>query len=440
MVVVSDAAPQPGHRYVLDASVQRWGNVVIGGSPLTLFRVTAGGAALLDRIACDEPVPDSPLLDRLLDTGAIHPVPLAGRFSADDVTVVVPTLGSPSHLPADALVVDDGSDPPVEGAAVRLAVNAGPAAARNAGLAHVTTPLVAFVDADVDLPVGWIEPLLGHFDDDRVALVAPRVVTAERPGSIARYERTGSPLDLGAVPARVRAGTRVSYVPAAALVCRADAVRAIGGFDESLRVGEDVDLAWRLDDAGWRCRYDPSVVVEHEPRPSWRGWWRQRVGYGSSAGPLAVRHPGKLAPLRMNGWSVAAWAAVASGHPVTGVAIGAGSAAALVPKLPDVPARESFRLAVVGNLRAGEQIAETVRRAWWPIVAVLAIRSRTARRVLLASFVVARRPIRAADDVAYSIGLWRSLRAARTLDPLAPAISSWPGRRNVRQPPDAAGR
>ena len=34
------------------------------------------------------------------------------------------------------------------------------------------------------------------------------------------------------------AGTRVSYVPAAAIVVRTDALRAIGGFDECLRHNE----------------------------------------------------------------------------------------------------------------------------------------------------------------------------------------------------------
>ena len=73
-------------------------------------------------------------------------------------------------------------------------------------------------------------------------------------------------------PARVAAGTRVSYVPAAALVVRTEALRAIGGFDETLRVGEDVDAVWRLIDAGYRCRYEPSVVVHHRPRSTLSAW------------------------------------------------------------------------------------------------------------------------------------------------------------------------
>ena len=421
-------------RYVLDASVQTWNNaeggmVMVGGSPLKLFRLTPAGARTVEALGSGRPADDSPLVERLLDAGAIHPVADdPGPWSPGDVTVVVPTLGEPRHVPPGALVVDDGSRPPVDGATLRLDRNRGPGAARNAGLAATTTALVAFVDADVELPDGWLEPLLHHFADPRVAVVAPRVVTAPRPGAISAYESRHGPLDMGPEAGRVRAGTRVSYLPAAVLVCRVEAIREVGGFDEAMRFGEDVDLVWRLDDAGWRCRYDPRSVIEHEPRPDWRSWVAQRVGYGSSAGPLAMRHPGKLAPLRLSGWSLAAWCLTIGGRPLIGAVVGGGSAAALIPKLPDVPPGDAFRLAARGNARAGESIATAVRRTWFPIVAVLALRSKIARRALFASVVAARHPIALADDISYCAGVWKGMLAERTLDPIVPEITGWPGR------------
>lgn len=435
--------PPPTRRYRLDSSVQRYGTTVIGGSPLKLFRLTDAGAAALDQLATGDAVEPSPLIDRLVDAGAIHPIADPGNdmpFRAADVTVVVPTLGVTRHAPPGAIVVDDGSTPPVPGAAIRLDTNQGPAVARNAGLAAVATPLVAFVDGDVDLPGDWLDPLLPHFADPRVAVVAPRIAARHRAGALGRYERDHSPLDMGGESARVRAGTRVSYLPAAVLVCRVDAIRDIGGFDAEMRYGEDVDLIWRLDDAGWRIRYEPSSVARHEPRSDWRAWIRQRVGYGSSAGPLAVRHPRKLAPLRMSGWSMAAWVLAATGRPVSGTAVGLGSAAALVAKLPDLPARDAFRFAATGNARAGWLIAHTVRRTWWPILAVLAIRSTTARRVLAVSMLAVRDPRELADDLAYSVGVWKGMFAARTFDPIVPEITSWPGRSSASPPEPGSTR
>jgi mycofactocin system glycosyltransferase len=419
-------------RYVLDDGVRRHDRVLIGGSPLKLFRLTDRGATVVGRIAAGDLVADSNLIAALLDAGAIHPVTGSGtRFTSADVTIVVPTLGPPGQSHPGAIVVDDGSAVAVAGAAVRLEPNRGPGAARNAGLALVETPLVAFVDADVLVPDGWLDRLLPHFDDERVAAVAPRVRSATGGSRIARYEVDHSPIDLGPAAARVHAGSRVAYVPAAAVVCRVDAVREIGGFDERLRFGEDVDLVWRLDAAGRRVRYEPASVVEHAPRPDWRSWARQRMDYGTSAAPLARRHPGALAPLRMSGWSVASWIAGVAAHPVLGAAISAGSAGALVRKLDDVPAREAFRLAWLGNLRAGEQIASAVRRVWWPLLLIAAARSRAARRMLVVSALAARHPVGLADDVAYSIGVWRGMLGERTIAPLIPEISSWPGRKTT---------
>jgi hypothetical protein len=85
-------------------------------------------------------------------------------------------------------------------------------------------------------------------------------------------------------------------------------------------------------------------------------------------------------------------------------------------------------LAGLGNLHAGEQIGSAVRRVWWPLLALAAWRSRSARRVLLAAAIGARHPFRLADDVAYSAGVWRGMLAERAFDPLVPEISSWPGR------------
>ena len=183
-------------RYRIDASWQRFAAVVVAGSPLRLFRLTPGGVAVAERIEAGDQVDRSTLTDRLSDAGAVHPTPTGdeAHFTVDDVTVVTPQLDGVAHV--DGRVTDDdGSVPPIEGAAVRLEANRGPAAARNAARPFVRSPLVAFLDADVATPdPDWLERLLWHFDDPQVGLVAPRV-----------HGERGSPLDLGDQPARIRA-------------------------------------------------------------------------------------------------------------------------------------------------------------------------------------------------------------------------------------------
>ncbi len=403
-------------RYRVDSSWQRFGPVVVAGSPLRLFRLSSAGEAFVDRLEPGGDVDASTLTDRLADAGAIHPLPTEGhRFTLDDVTVVTPQLGGAVHGDG-RLTIDDGSTPPLAGAALRLSTNRGPAAARNAARPLIDTPLVAFVDADVSLPGSdWLSALLWHFDDPEVGLVAPRV----------RGE-SGSPLDLGGEPARIRAGTRVSYVPGAAVVVRVAAFDQVGGFDEGLRFGEDVDFVWRLDDAGWRCRYDPAAAVWHEPRTSWRERLQQHAGYGTSAAPLALRHPGALSPVHMNGWTAASWALALFGQWVPAIALGAGSSVALVRKLPDVPPRAAMGLALRGHLLAGRQLASASRRVWWPMLVATAVLSRRSRWWLLLALVD--KPRAAPTDLAYGWGVWAGMRRSRSWSPIAPRLSAWPGR------------
>ena len=404
-------------RYRTDSSWQRFGLVVLAGSPLRLFRLTPGGAAVASRIEEGDKVEAPSLTNRLSDAGAIHPLPGGPRrFTLDDVTMVTPQLGGVAHDDG-RLTVDDGSNPPVIGAAIRLHTNRGPSAARNAARPLIDTALVAYLDADVTTPDStWLTELLWHFDDPLVGLVAPRVLGETR-----------SPLDLGDEPARIRAGTRVSYVPGAALVVRVDALDAVGGFDEQLRFGEDVDLVWRLDDAGWRCRYDPSGSVWHEPRDSWVARLRQHAGYGTSAATLALRHPRALSPVNVNGWTAAAWSLALLGRWIPAVGLAAGSSAALVRKLPDLPPRSALWLAIRGHLLAGRQFASAARRVWWPILLIGSIASRRCRWWLLVALATDVKS--APTDVAYGWGVWSGMFRTHTWTPLVPRLSAWPGRR-----------
>src|SRR3546814_7335485 len=134
------------------------------------------------------------LTERLLATNIAvpllddHPMP-----DPRDITVVIPVrdraaqldraLAALDHL--SCLVVDDGSADPSAVAAVatargadvmHLPINLGPAGARNAGLAKVSTPLVAFVDSDVTVTPDALLSLAKHFTDPKVALVGPRII------------------------------------------------------------------------------------------------------------------------------------------------------------------------------------------------------------------------------------------------------------------------
>jgi len=247
----------------------------------------------------------------------------------------------------------------------------------------------------------------------------------------------------------------VPYVPTAALVVRRAALEAVGGFDPTLRFGEDVDLVWRLAAAGRVVRYEPAATVAHPPRPTLGGLLRQRFDYGSSAASLAERHGAAVAPLVGSGWSALAWALAIAGHPLLAAGVAGATTAALVPRVRglDHPWREAIRLAGGGHLRSGQLVAEACRRTWWPLVAVACFGSAHARRAAVVLAVVPplleRRPrrgtlgtpawlaLRLTDDMAYGLGVWVGATRSRSPAALRPASTAAPGRRRLalRMPP-----
>lgn len=464
----------PGWRLALHPSTRRidGGAVLVGGSPLRLLRLTGAGARLVDGFAGGEPVGGAPasqrLARRLLDAGMADPVPgPADGSAAADVTVVIPVRDRPDGLAttlahlgpvARVVVVDDASTGPetagvVERAGadvVRHEVNRGPAAARNTGWRLAATDVVAFVDADCRPEEGWLAPLLAHLGDPAVAAVAPRTTSAPMPGlpaALARYEAVRPSLDRGPRASIVRPRSRVPFVPATMLVLRRAALEAVGGFDEDLRVGEDVDLVWRLDRAGWTVRYEPTVAVAHPNRASAAAWLRQRFDYGTSAAPLARRHGAAVAPLSTSPWTALSWGLVAAGAPGAGAAVAVSTTALLGRRLGALrrPWREAARLAGLGHLYGGLSVSDAVRRTWWPLALVVALALRRARPGVALAVLggpawewVATRPrmgpaayvaLRVVDDIAYGAGVWAGCVVERSTAALRPDLVSWPGHR-----------
>ncbi|HEV7205364.1 MAG TPA: mycofactocin biosynthesis glycosyltransferase MftF [Jatrophihabitans sp.] len=446
-----------------------------GGVPARITRLSDAGRRALDELRTG-PVagPTAGRLARtLVDSGLAHPVPpaAAGPF---DLTVLVPVLDRPEALGRclaalgrehPVVVVDDGSRDAAAIARVAAAhgarlirrdVNGGPAAARNTGLVAVTTGFVALLDSDCVPPAGWLAPLVAHLADPLVAAAAPRIAAIADDTWAGRYTRVRGSLDLGPRPSRVAPKSRVSYVPTAALVARRaallDVAGGTGAFEASMRVGEDVDLVWRLDAAGWRVRYAPAVRVSHQEPGTWPGLLRRRFSYGTSAAPLALRHPGAGAPLVIHPWLGVTVAALLARRP--GLAAGgyAMSVAAMSRRL---------RTAGLPTRGTARSMAGAVRQTWLgvgryltqlaaPAVAAAAVLPGSRGRRLAAASLLLGPPLTSwaahrdsldpirytaahlADEIAYGAGVWAGCRTHRTIAPLRPAIARPARRRTTR--------
>ncbi len=446
------------------------GRTLLGGSPLRRLRLSEHAAKLLAGMRAGAPVETRAarrLGRRLCDSGLAHPAPPPGGPGPSEVTCVIPVRDDPEGLtrllrsleanqpaPADVVIAEDGSRDPQAFAELARAHNAGiiqhvaargPAAARNEGWRTAATGVVVFLDSDVVVGPDWLSPLLAHFSDPTVAAVAPRVRAPDAESStLHRFERHSSPLDMGPQPSIVASRRRVRYVPSAALLFRRDVLDELNGFDEDLRVGEDVDLVWRAAAAGWTVRYEPSVVVHHRNRPTWVELARQRYGYGTSAAPLAARHPSDAIPLEIAPWSLAAWLAlVLAGR--RGAWTAASIAARRVRKLHEsltgrgeASLGGSAHMVLRSHIAAGGRSATALRRTWLPLLLAVALWM-WGRRLAVAALVVeplvswaARRPsvgpvrwtlATLFSDGAYCAGVWRGAFAARSAAALRPRLT-----------------
>lgn len=471
----ADAPPGPrtdlpdGFQVQIDLRCAKAGDFryLVGGSPTRLLRMsdTALGMTSEDgRIeVCDNVT--RRLARALLDAGIANPRPMFGP-QPQDVTVVVPVRDNQAGIDRllDALdgltviVVDDGSATPIvvdrpTARVLRFDDNRGPSAARNAGAEAATTDFVAFLDSDVVPDPDWLTILLTHFSDPTVGLVAPRIVGLQSDPSVAsslaeRYENGWSSLDMGPEESAVAPSTRTPYVPSAAMVVRRS---AFCGFDESLRVAEDVDACWRMHAEGWRIRYDPVARVAHEHRADLRSVLSRRCFYGTGAAHLASRHGDRAAPMKMSVPMAAAVVALLSRTRfgaalamiiLTHLAVRMRRRLGDLPSAPLVSAQMTGRAAGFGLLQA----ADAICRHYWPVAVLLALVSKRFRTLAVQVAIVegvvswvrdlladptsppTLGPLRyilmhRLDDLAYGAGLWQGVITHRDPEALRPVIS-----------------
>ena len=431
-------------------------DLVSGGSPWRLLRLAGASRAVAQRWQYGGFVrPGEERLARtLVQQGLLHPH-FVRDLNVEEIDVIVPVFnddGSLRRLLAElegfhVTIVDDGSRDTGDVTAcakdfhatlLRLRENEGPSRARNAAVLATDRPLLWFIDTDVSMesPREVAQRLCTAFSDPLVAVTAPRVQGPEGPSIREKFERHFSPLDMGERSGLVVPGGPVGYVPSACLMVRRTAFGE--GFDEALRVGEDVDFVWRLHDQGWLIRYEAAVIVTHRARSSWRAWWLQRQRYGASSGELAKRHGARLAPFRSDAWTLLAWTSVLAGRPSIGgriVRAARNHAHAKNFETADDPGAVASEVVTRNMVRAGGPLARGVVRTFGGALLLAALHPRLRTRALILFAVgtawrwrhhrphVTDIPLGVADDLAYGVGVAQGAWQTKSFRTLTPSVT-----------------
>jgi GT2 family glycosyltransferase len=212
---------------------------------------------------------------------------------------VTPLLGKDGL--DEILLVDDGSTDDTPRIAAEYPVRVlsgggrGPGAARNVGWRAARNPLVWFIDSDCVAEPGALRLLLPHLADPAVAGAGGSY------GNMRPDSRLASLIHEEIAARHARMPADVNYLATFNVIYRRDALERVGGFDEGRFNGpgapgaEDIELAFRLHDAGYRLRFEVRSLVGHfHPTRPLRYLRSQRL-HGYFRVRLYLEHPNRAA-------------------------------------------------------------------------------------------------------------------------------------------------
>jgi GT2 family glycosyltransferase len=217
----------------------------------------------------------------------------------------------------EVIVIDDGSTdntPAIlshfPGVRAIRQPNRGLSVARNVGFRAATGSVIAYTDSDCFADPDWLTHLVHQLQRSGAAAVGGPNLTPEdgrRAACVAASP--GQPTHV------LENEQTAEHVPGCNMAFRREALVAINGFDPQYRkAGDDVDVCWRLQQAGYWITFAPGAFVWHHRRQGPRAYLKQQAGYGEAEALLRFKHPD-----RFNGRGDGKWRGVLYGTALQGL-------------------------------------------------------------------------------------------------------------------------
>ncbi len=155
---------------------------------------------------------------------------------------------------------------------IELPTNRGFTGACNAGMQAAQGDIIALLNNDTEVDLGWAAAIVDAFDrHSEVGLVASKMLLFDRRDTFHTagdyFTLDGRAGNRGVWQKDVGQYDREEYVFSAcggSSAYRKSMLKTVGLLDDDFFFSlEDVDLAWRAQLWGWRCLYTPKAVVYH---------------------------------------------------------------------------------------------------------------------------------------------------------------------------------
>ena len=162
---------------------------------------------------------------------------------------------------------------------IRLKENLGFAGGYNQGLKDVPNPYFLLLNSDVEVTPGWLVPLISRIkSEDKVAAVQPKILDYYKKDTFEYAGAAGGFLDIfGYAFCRGRVfetlekdlgqyedATEIFWATGACFLVKSDVFMSFGGFDgRFFEHMEEIDICWRINNAGLKIFYEPKSAVFH---------------------------------------------------------------------------------------------------------------------------------------------------------------------------------
>lgn len=158
----------------------------------------------------------------------------------------------------------------------------GPSEARNRGIKDASGDIVAFTDSDCVADRDWLRDIVNAFDKEEIGAVAGNIRGYKSSNLIEKF------LSLYTLRGLEKSQTFKEYTlvkggfSTTNLFFRQEILRKAGGFDKSMRWGEDHDMCARIYKMGYKIRYITQGVIYHLHRSTLGSLIKQSFGFGKA--------------------------------------------------------------------------------------------------------------------------------------------------------------